>query len=146
MYLNTIYVMITLIINPPFYIFSLNSRLIFLEACVASFSSVQSLSRVWLFVTPWITAHQASLSITNSRSSPKLMFPGSSDSKASAYNVGDLGSIPGSGRSPEEGNGNPLQDYCLENPITEEPGRLQSMGLQRVRHNWAISLFFTCPP
>ena len=37
------------------------------------FSSVQSLSRVWLFATPWITAHQASLSITNSRSSPKFM-------------------------------------------------------------------------
>ena len=37
------------------------------------FSSVQSLSRVQLFATPWITAHQASLSITNSRSSPKLM-------------------------------------------------------------------------
>ena len=65
--------MITLIINPPFYIFSLNSRLIFLEACVASFSSVQSLSHVWLFVTPWITAHQASLSITISWSSLKLM-------------------------------------------------------------------------
>ena len=39
----------------------------------ASISSVQSLSRVWLFATPWITARQASLSITNSRSSPKLM-------------------------------------------------------------------------
>ena len=39
---------------------------------VVEFSSVQSLSRVWLFVTPWIAAHQASLSITNSRSSPKL--------------------------------------------------------------------------
>ena len=38
-----------------------------------SFSSVQSLSRVWLFATPWITARQASLSITNSRSSPRLM-------------------------------------------------------------------------
>ena len=37
------------------------------------FSSVQSLSHVWLFVTPWITVHQASLSITNSQSSPKLM-------------------------------------------------------------------------
>ena len=37
------------------------------------FTSVQSLSHVWFFVTPWITAHQASLSITNSRSSPKLM-------------------------------------------------------------------------
>ena len=37
------------------------------------FSSVQSLSRVWLFATPWIAAHQASLSITNSRSPPKLV-------------------------------------------------------------------------
>ena len=40
---------------------------------VAQFSSVQSLSRVWLFVTPWITTHQSSLSITNSHSLPKLM-------------------------------------------------------------------------
>ena len=44
-------------------------------------------------------------------------LPGSSDSKASAYNVGDPGSIPGSGRSPGEGNGNPLQYSCLENPM-----------------------------
>ena len=44
-------------------------------------------------------------------------FPGGSDSKASAYNVGDLGSIPGSGRSPGEGNGDPLQYSCLENPM-----------------------------
>ena len=47
----------------------------------------------------------------------KMDFPGGSDSKASLYNVGDPGSIPGSGRSPEEGNGNPLQYYCLENPM-----------------------------
>ena len=40
----------------------------------------------------------------------------SSDSKESACNVGDLGSIPRSGRSPGEGNGNPLQHSCLENP------------------------------
>ena len=45
------------------------------------------------------------------------VFPGGSDGKASAYGVGDLGSIPGSGRSPGEGNGNPL-------PWMEEPGRL----------------------
>ena len=44
-------------------------------------------------------------------------FPGGSDSKASVYNVGDLGSIPRLGRSPGEGNGNLLQDYCLENPM-----------------------------
>ena len=45
------------------------------------------------------------------------IFPGGSDGKASAYNVGDLGSIPGSGRSPGEGYGNPLQYSCLENPM-----------------------------
>ena len=44
-------------------------------------------------------------------------FPGGSEVKASACNAGDLGSIPGSGRSPGEGNGNPLQDSCLENPM-----------------------------
>ena len=43
-----------------------------------------------------------------------------SDSKASAYNVGDPGSIPGSGRSPGEGNGNPLHYSCLENPFDGE--------------------------
>ena len=42
-------------------------------------------------------------------------FPGGSDGKASACNEGDLGLIPGSGRSPGEGNGNPLQYSCLEN-------------------------------
>ena len=42
-------------------------------------------------------------------------FPGGSDGKLSAYNVGDPGSIPGWGRSPGEGNGNPLQYSCLEN-------------------------------
>ena len=43
-------------------------------------------------------------------------FPGGSEVKASASNAGDLGSIPGSGRFPGEGNGNPLQYSCLENP------------------------------
>ena len=46
-----------------------------------------------------------------------INFTGSSDGKVSAYNVGDPGSIPGSGRSPREGNGTPLQFSCLENPI-----------------------------
>ena len=44
-------------------------------------------------------------------------FPGGSEVKASAWNAGDLGLIPESGRSPEEGNGNPLQYSCLENPM-----------------------------
>ena len=58
-----------------------------------------------------------------------------SDGKKSAYNAGDPGSIPGSRRAPGEGNGNPLQYSCWRIPGTEEPGGLQSMGLQRVRHD-----------
>ena len=50
-------------------------------------------------------------------SNPSLVFPGGSEVKASAWNVGDLGSIPGSGISPGEGNGNPLQYSCLENSM-----------------------------
>ena len=46
-----------------------------------------------------------------------INLPKETNGKASAYNVGDLGSIPGLGRSPGEGNGNPLQYSCLENPM-----------------------------
>ena len=49
-----------------------------------------------------------------------IYFPGGSEVQASAYNVGDPGSIPGLGRSPREGNGKPLQYSCLENPMDEE--------------------------
>ena len=53
--------------------------------------------------------------------------------KESACNAGDAGSIPESGRSPGGGNGNPLQDSCLETLWTEEAGGLQSTGLQKSR-------------
>ena len=66
-------------------------------------------------------------------------FPGGSVGKESAHNAGDLGSIPGSGWSPGEGNSNPLQYSCPEIPWTEEPGRLQSMVLQSVGHDWATN-------
>ena len=48
---------------------------------------------------------------------PSTVIPGGSEDKASACNSGDLGSIPGLGRSSGEGNGNPLQYFCLENPM-----------------------------
>ena len=48
---------------------------------------------------------------------PLMGFPDGSDGKDSACNVGDLGSVPGLGRSPGEGNGYPLQYSCLENPM-----------------------------
>ena len=61
-----------------------------------------------------------------------LGFLCGSDSKDSAYNVGDLGLIPGSGRSPEEGNGNPLQYSCLENLMVRR-------GWQATVHGFAKS-------
>ena len=62
-------------------------------------------------------------------------FLGGSAGKESACSAGDLGSIPGLGRSPGDGNGNPLQYSCLEYPHGEEPGGLQSVGSKRVGHD-----------
>ena len=62
-------------------------------------------------------------------------FPGGSDGKASVYNAGDLGSIPGWGRSPGEGNATHSSILAWKIPWTEEPGGLQSMGLKRVGHD-----------
>ena len=65
-----------------------------------------------------------------------MIFPGGSDSRESACNVGDPGSIPGLGRSPGEGNNYRLQYSSMENPVDRGfSGRLWSMGSQRVRHD-----------
>ena len=64
-----------------------------------------------------------------------LGFPGGSVVKNPPANAGDAVSIPWSGRSPERGNGNPSQCSSLENFMDREPGGLQSMGSQRVRHD-----------
>ena len=69
---------------------------------------------------------------------------------ANAGDSGDLDSIPGLERSPGEGNGNPFEYSCLENPVDRGAymeGRLQSVGLQRVGHNWATNTSTTiCQP
>ena len=59
---------------------------------------------------------------------------------ATAGGIRDKGPIPGSGRSHGGGSGDPLQCSCLENPMDSEPGGLQFMGLQRVRHDWGESM------
>ena len=64
------------------------------------------------------------------------MIPGGSDGKELACKVGDPGSISGLGRSPGEGDGNPLQYSCLENPMDrEDPHGLEFMVSQKVGHN-----------
>ena len=54
---------------------------------------------------------------------------------AKAEDLRDVRSIPGLGRAPGGGQGNPLQHSCLENPMDREPGGLQSTGLQRAGHD-----------
>ena len=66
-------------------------------------------------------------------------FLGGSDGKESACNTGDLDSILELGRSPGEGNSNPLQYFCLENPMDRRAWQLQSMGSQRVQQDWGLS-------
>ena len=70
----------------------------------------------------------------------KLGFPGGSEVKASACNVGDLGSIPGPGSSPGEGNGNPLEYSCLENP---KDGGAWWAPVQGVTKSWRCLSDFT---
>ena len=70
-------------------------------------------------------------------------FPGGSDSKESAYNAGDPGSIPGSGRYPREGNGNPLQHSCPKNSMDRGIWWAIVHGVAKLlRHNWATITFF----
>ena len=69
-----------------------------------------------------------------------LDFLGGSDEKASVYNAGDLGSIPGSGRFSGEGNGNPLQYSCLENPMD---GEAWSATVHGVTKSWTGLSDFT---
>ena len=62
-----------------------------------------------------------------------MSFPGGSDGEASACNVGDPGLIPGLGRSPGEGNGNPLQYSCLENPTDGGAWQITVHGIAKSR-------------
>ena len=64
-----------------------------------------------------------------------MSFLGGSDGKEAACDVEDMDSVPGSRISPREGHAYPPQYSCLENFMEEEPGGVQSMGLQRIGHD-----------
>ena len=72
--------------------------------------------------SPWVAKSRTRLSEG---------FPGGSDGKESTCNVGDLDSIPGLGRFPGEGNGNPLQCSCLENPMDRGAWRATVHGVTK---------------
>ena len=110
-------------------------------------------------VEPWLcvghsthprdTQHHSKLPSTSHISSKWICriwtqdFPGGSHGKGSAYNAGDPGSIPGSGRSPGEGNGKPLQYSCLENPMDGGTWQATVLGVakSRTRHSDFIFTF-----
>ena len=69
-------------------------------------------------------------------------FPGGSDGKASVYNAGDPGSSPGLGRSPGKGNGNPLQYYCLENPVDRRAWQAPVYGVAKSQTRLSDFIFY----
>ena len=107
--------------------------------------------------TPSVTTSDATLHRTVSRAFVHLSFNcslsclsglpvgflGGSVGKESACNAGDLGLTHESGRSPAEGNGNPLQYSCLENPMDRGAWRATVHGVARVRHDLALSFFLS---
>ena len=78
-----------------------------------------------------VSAVQPCESAISIYTSPPSSFPGGSDGKESAYNLGDLGSIPGLGRYPGRGHGNPLQYSCLENPMNRGAWRATVRGVAK---------------
>ena len=88
--------------------------------------------------------HNASLS---SRPCKPGFNPGGSDGKASTYNEGDPGSIPGLGRPPGEGKGNPFQYSCLENPMDGEAWWAAAHGVAKSRtrrSDFTFAFTFSC--
>ena len=71
-------------------------------------------------------------------------FPCGPENKQSAFNMGDLGSIPGSGRSPGEGNAYPFQYSCLENSIDRGAWQATNLHCCKVEHNWTTNTTTYC--
>ena len=138
-----------------------------MSAYNAGEEEVKSLGHVRLFATPWTVAHQAPLFMEFSRQEywRGLPFPSPGDPPdpgiepgsptlwadtvpselpGKSYNAGDPGSTPGLRRSPGEGNGNPLQHSCLENPMDGGAWWATVHGAANIGHDWATSLSLLC--
>ena len=104
-----------------------------------SYSTLWSGMIFWFALTNSLPHWQHHVDIKH-RSQETLGFPSGSDSKASTCYAGDPGSIPGSGRSPGEGKVTHSIILAWRVPWIKEPSKLQSMGSQRVRHDWATHI------
>ena len=96
-------------------------------------------------LTAYVSLENALITLSGGTSSTISSFepelPGGSEDKASACNAGEPGSIPGLGRFPGGGNGNPLQYSCLENPMDRGAWWATVHGVRRVGHDCVTSLF-----
>ena len=86
-------------------------------------------------IVAWVDNSSSNMSNSLGKVGKKIGFPGGSDGKESTCNVGDLGSIPGLGRALEEGMATHSSILAWKIPWTEDPGKLQSIGSQGVRHD-----------
>ena len=109
----------------PVYVLTLNIHKMCLTICLTWFMYISILLEFWVFFfSPLPMLYLKT----------RINFPHSSLDKESACSVGDLSSIPGLGRSPREGNGNPLQCSCLENPMDRGAWRATIHVVTRVGH------------
>ena len=128
-----------------FPIYSPKGPLIFLKSHLLFLTSL-SPSPSALFLSSHLFSLKFPLPLLIKMDISLMAFPPSSVSKESTCNAEDLGSIPGSGRSSGEGNGNPLQSSCLENPMDRGAWRATVHGVTTVRHNLVTKLPPTIRP
>ena len=123
----------------PYFLIYISQLIIFLVKQVRIGFSIRRTTQKWILPPVHLTFQTAPIQWAAAAS---MGFPGGPDGKESACNAEDLGSIPGSGRSPRGGHGNPLQYFCLENPMNRGVYQIAICGVRhnwsnRVRHNWS---------
>ena len=126
-------------IGIPFLLFSVHCFLYPLEDCKILEGRSQDLLFFYILPVP-----RSKVSFKNKHTLVDHGFPGGSDGKESACNLGDLDLFPESGRSCAEGMTTHSSLLGWRIPGTVEPGRLQSMGSQRVRHDWVTKILTFC--
>ena len=124
----------------PFQLLSFCAALLVDASVIFSISPILSAASICLELIKFIVFHFFKILFHISKIVIKSLckqIPGGSDGKESACNAGDLGSIPGSGRSPGEGKGYPVQYSCQENPMDRGAWQATVHGVAKSWHHWS---------